>query len=133
MSLFSLCKSADESDMAEDKKKRNHSKTLSVLLYIVHLLPLACKSEEILEYIFLPEDRTEGWEASRNFHADFPLNGWNDHIIQPARDAVLDYYKVRTLYLTYTVLAYVFNIEPYLFSESVLRRTIRRRGVHAPE
>jgi len=38
--------------MADDKKKRNHSKSLLFLLYIAHLLPLACKSEEILEYIF---------------------------------------------------------------------------------
>jgi len=93
--------------MTEDWKERNHSKKLSVLLYITHVLPLACKSEEILKYIFLPEDRTEGWEDPPNFHANFPLNGWNNHIIQPARDAVLDYYKVRTLYLTYTVLALI--------------------------
>jgi len=100
MPLFSLFQSADEFHMAEDWKKRNHSKTLSVLLYIAHLLPLVCKSEEILEYIFLPEDLTEGWKYPPNFHADFTLTGWNDHIIQPARDAVLDYYKVRTLYPT---------------------------------
>jgi len=91
--------------MADDEKKRNHSKTLSVLLYIAHLLPLTCKSEDILKYIFLLEDRTGYYEDPRNFHADFPLNGWNDHIIQPARDAVLGYYKVRTLYPTYAVLA----------------------------
>ena len=116
MSLFSLFQSADESHMAEDKKKRNHSKTLSVLLYIAHLLPLACKSEEILEYIFLPEDLTRGWEDPRNFHADFTLNGWNDHIIQPARDAVLDYYKVRTLYPTYAVLVLIPNQPNIIYS-----------------
>jgi len=92
--------------MAEDEKKRNLSKTLSVLLYIAHLLPLACMSKVLLGYIFRP-----GWTEiglrSHNFHADFNLDGWNNHIIQPARDAVLDYYKVRTLYLTYTVLALI--------------------------
>ena len=102
---FSLLQSADEFHVAEDQKKKAHSKTLSFLLYIAHLLPLACKSEEILEYIFLSEHRTDSWEDPPNFHADFTLNGWNDHIIQPARDAVLDYYKVRTLYPTYAVLA----------------------------
>ena len=102
---FSLCQSADEFDMAEDEKKRNHSETLSVLLYIAHVLPLACNSEEILKSIFLPEDRTKGWKNPPNFHAKFPLNGWNDHIIQPTQAAVLDYYKVRTLYPTYAVLA----------------------------
>jgi len=93
--------------MADDKKKRNHSQCLLFLLYIAHLLPLACKSEDILEYIFNPEVSTESWVAPPNFHADFPLNGWNDHTIQPARDAVLDYYKVRTLYPTYAVLALI--------------------------
>ena len=86
---------------------RNHSKTLSVLLYIAHLLPLAWISEDILKDILLPEDRTEGWKGPVNFHATFTLNGWNDHIIQPARDAVLDYYKVCTLYRAYTVLALI--------------------------
>ena len=105
MPLFSLCQSADEFHMAEDSKKRDHSERLSGLLYIAHLLPVACKSEKILEYMFLPEDRSKGWEDPVNFHANFPLNGWNDHIIQPARDAVLDYYKVRTPYPTCAVLA----------------------------
>jgi len=93
--------------MAEDEKKQNHSKTLSVLLYFAHLLPLAYNSEGILESIFLPEDHTKGWKNPPNFHADFPLNGWNDHIIQPARDAVLDYYRVRTPYPTSAVLALI--------------------------
>jgi len=91
--------------MADDEKKRNHSRSMSFLLYIAHLLPLACKSEEILECIFFPEDRGFCWYGPRNFHANFTLNGWNDHIIQPARDAVLDYYKVRTPYPTYAILA----------------------------
>jgi len=102
--------------MAEDKKKRNHSKTLSVLLYIAHLLPLACKSDEILEYIFRREDRRRSWRGPRNFHTDFTLNGWNDHIIQPARDAVLDYYKVCTKYPIYAVLALIPNQPNIIYS-----------------
>ena len=45
----------------------------------------------MMQYIFLPSDP---WGNPWNFHADWTLDGWNDHIIQPARDAVLDYYKV---------------------------------------
>jgi len=93
--------------MAEDEEKRNHSKTLSVFLYITHVLPLACKSDEIVGHIFHTEDRSSRWHASRNFHASFTLDGWNDHIIQPARDAVLDYHKVRTPYPAYAVLALI--------------------------
>jgi len=77
--------------MAGYWKRQTHSNNLSVLLYIAHVLPLACKSDVLMRYIFHAGD-------PRNFHADFILNRWNDHIIQPARDAVLDYYKVRTLY-----------------------------------
>jgi len=95
--------------MAKDWKKRNHSKSLSILLYIAHLLPLACESDAIVAYISHTKNRGGRWcwYAPRNFHADFTLNGWNDHIIQPARDAVLDYYKVCTLYRAYTVLALI--------------------------
>jgi len=94
--------------MAEDEKKQNHSKTLLVLIYIAHLLPLACTSKHILRCIFLPDDLTKSWEFPWNFHANFTLNGWNDHIIQPARDAVLGYYKVRTPYPAYAVLALIY-------------------------
>jgi len=80
--------------MADDEKKRNHSKKLSLLLYLSHVLPRACKHQGIMEYIFHPK-ASNGWRA-RNFHADITLDGWNDPIIQPALDAVLDYYKVRT-------------------------------------
>jgi len=45
-----------------------------------------------------------GYDSSWNFHKIWTLDGWNDHIIQPARDAVLDYYKVRTLWLAHAVL-----------------------------
>jgi len=117
--------------MAENWKKRGHSQTLLALLYIAHLLPLAWWSEEILNYIFRP-----GWtEIGLHpcyFHADFNLDGWNDYIIQPARDAVLDYYKVRTCIPHLQCLRlYLFNIKLYLFSESAQRNAIRRRGVHA--
>jgi len=100
-----MCQSADEFHTAENWEKRTHSVNLSVLLYVAHLLPLARKSDEIVGYIFHTEDRSRRWHGPKNFHANFTLNGWNDHIIQPARDAVLDYYKVRTLYPTYAVLA----------------------------
>jgi len=93
--------------MADDEKKRNHSTSLLFLLYIAHLLPLACKSEDILEEIFHTGRRSSSWGVQINFHANFTLNGWNDHIIQPAREAVLDYYKVRTPYPTYAVFALI--------------------------
>jgi len=89
---FSLYQNADEFHIAEDTKKRNHSKTLLALLYIAHLLPLACMSEHILGSIFSTE-YTESGRHLRNFHVEFTLDGWNDDIIQPARDTVLDYYK----------------------------------------
>ena len=100
--------------MADDEKKRDHSKKLSVLLYIAHLLPLACKSDKIMGYIFHTEDYSRRRHGPKNFHANITLNGWNDHIIQPARDAVLDYYKVRTLYPTYAVLVLIPN-QPNIF------------------
>jgi len=108
---FSLCQSADEFHMAGDWKKRKHSKSLLFLLYVAHLLPLARKSDEIMGYIFHTEDRSICWHGPSNFHANFTLNGWNDHIIQPARDAVLDYYKVCTQYPTYAVLALI-SVQP---------------------
>jgi len=91
--------------MVEDEIKRKHSENMLVMLYIAHVLPLACKSEELLGYIFFPEDHTERRARPRNFHANFTLDGWNDHIIKPARDAVLDYYKVCTPCLIFAVLA----------------------------
>jgi len=36
-----------------------------------------------------------GFEDVYSFHAKWCLDGWNDDVIQPARDAVLNYYKVR--------------------------------------
>jgi len=102
--------------MAEDEKKRKHSETLSTLLYIAHLLPLACKSDEIMEYIFHTERHGRRWHVPMNFHANLTLNGWNNHIIQPARDAVLDYYKVRTPYRAYAVLALIPNQPNIIYS-----------------
>jgi len=67
-------------------------------------------------YIFHTENRGSRWHGPMNFHADFTLNGWNDHIIQPARDAVLDYYKVRTLYPTYAVLVLIPNQPNIIYS-----------------
>jgi len=93
--------------MANDWEKKNHSKNLLALLYISHLLPLACKSDKIMDYIFHMDKHSSRWRGPKNFHTEFTLNGWNDHIIQPARDAVLDYYKVRTPYLTYAVHALI--------------------------
>jgi len=75
--------------MASDLRKKEHSSAISVLLCIAHVLPLACKSEYIIGGIFLDHKR-----LSRNFHAKWLLDGWNDSVIQPARDAVLNYYKV---------------------------------------
>jgi len=101
--------------MATGWNKQSHSENLLVLLYIAHLLPLACKSDEIMRFVFRREDHSRGWYSQRNFHANFTLNGWNDHIIQPARDAILDYYKVcksrRCSARTYSP-----SIKLYLFS-----------------
>jgi len=90
---FSLCPSADVFHRATDSDKKTHSNVLFALLCIAHALPLACKSEKIMEYIFF--GNILGRKPIRNFHGTWTLDGWNDRIIQPARDAVLDYYKVR--------------------------------------
>jgi len=74
--------------MANDSEKEQHSSTLTALLFVARVLPLACRSEKIISRILF--DR-----RYRNFHEVWTLDGWNDGIIQPARDAVLDYYKVR--------------------------------------
>jgi len=87
--------------MADDEKKRYHSKKVSRLLYLPHVLPRTCKNKRIRKYIFDPE--ASSGRGTRNFHADITSDGWNDPIIQPALDAVLDYYKVRTTCLIYVV------------------------------
>jgi len=93
-SLFSLCPSADSFHNVDDKTKEEHSETLSALLCLNHVLPLACSSEDLMRRIFISEDSATLKGRPLNFHAKWTLDGWNDHIIQPARDAVLDYYKV---------------------------------------
>ena len=91
--------------MADDVEKRYHSKKLSLLVYLPHVLPRACKNKRIMEYIF--ESEASNGRRTKNFHADITLDGWNDPIIQPALDAVLDYYKVRTTCLIYVVPALI--------------------------
>jgi len=56
----------------------------------------------------------------KTFHAKWNLNGWCDHVIQPARDAVLEYYKV----CTYNLLLYVKLIQwNYIPSATHIHRT----------
>jgi len=52
---------------------------------ITHLLPLSSKDRIILQLI-----------SDKGVHRAWKLDGWNDHIIQPARDAVFNYYQVCT-------------------------------------
>jgi len=93
MPSFSPCPGADAFHMADDLRKKRHSITLSALLCIAHALPLACKSEKIIRSIVLDHHWDLG--CAYSFHGRWPLDGWNDDVIQPARDAVLNYYKVR--------------------------------------
>jgi len=88
------------------------------LLCITHVLPLACKSDGIVRRVFL---KLKGWEWEQDFHVKWTLDGWNDHIIQPARDAVLNYYKVGTYHL-YSAYAKIHIIKFY--STAALRRAI---------
>jgi len=101
MSSFSLLQSADAFHMAHDLIKKRHSETISALL--AHALPLACQSERIITIIALDYHWDLG--CADSFHERCPLDGWNDDIIQPARDAVLHYYKARVLIYPSTVLA----------------------------
>jgi len=84
---FSLCRSANEFDAADDCKKKAHSEALLALRCITHTLPLACRSKLILH--FAPYKR---------FLDTWNLDGWNDHSLKPARDAILDYYQVCLMY-----------------------------------
>ena len=77
-------RNTNEFDRASELTKQKYSETLLALGYFTHVLPLSCKDAIILLWIF-----------HKRFHRRWILDGWNDHIIQPARDAVLDYYKVR--------------------------------------
>jgi len=125
----SLCPSAFH--RATDSDKKTHSNVLFALLCIAHTLPLACESETIIEYIF--SGNILGREPIWNFHAKWTLDGWNDEIIQPARDAVLNYYKVRAGISPLSAYAKNNSTELYLFSVPALCRTIRRQRIHASQ
>ena len=75
---------------ADNDAKQDHSDALSAMIYIAHVLPFACKSEDVRELTVTPPFK---WRY-RNFHQKWPLNGWNDDIIKPARDTVVAYWKV---------------------------------------
>jgi len=89
----SLCPSEDVFN-SSGNRKQGHSEALAVLLCIVHALPRACSSRPLLYQIFNPGGHLPCHWMSWNFHHYWTLNGWNDDIIQSARDAVLQYYKV---------------------------------------
>ena len=88
---FRPCQNADMFNSLDEDAKRKYSEVLSALLCISHVLPLAQKSWPLLQEIFQYSD-----DPHESFHTKWTLDGWNDHIIQPARDAVLEYLKVRT-------------------------------------
>jgi len=50
-------------------------------------------SEVVVHFIF----KAGRLSPPGSFHALWTLDGWNHHIIQPALDAVLSYFKVRTV------------------------------------
>ena len=68
---------------AQDWEKKAHSHSLVALRCITHVLPLSCEDEMTLRLI-----------SGKKFHQRWNLDEWNDHIIQPARDAVVSYYQV---------------------------------------
>jgi len=104
MSSFSLFRSADAFHTADDLSKEGHYDAICAFLCIAHALPLvACKSERIMKSIFFYHHWGLGFAFS--FHAMCPLDGWNDNVIQPARDAVLNYCKVHAQMFPPTVLA----------------------------
>jgi len=79
-------------EKASDLRKRDHSWTLLDLLRITHSLPLVCKSDDIIRHS--PEDPAGFGKWVQDLRVEQALGGWNDHIAQPARDAILYYYKV---------------------------------------
>jgi len=85
-----VCSSEDIFNSSDDEDKEIHSQTISNIAYVAHVLPLACGSEDVRHQIF-----NLSFSPKENFHRKWHLNGWNDDIIGPARDAVLEYYKVR--------------------------------------
>jgi len=80
---FRFFPNTDEYENANNWKKEVHSNSLVALRCITRVLPLSCKDKTILQ-----------WISATRFHGRWNLDGWNDHIIQPARDSVLDYYQV---------------------------------------
>jgi len=128
---FSLCPSADAFHRATDWAKETHSNALFTLLCIAHTLPLACGSKTIKNHFFL--GNVLGREVIRSFHRAWPLDGWNDGIIQPVRDAVLNYYKVRARLSPPGACAKSNSTELYLFPEPALCRSIRRQRIHASQ
>jgi len=94
-----LCPTSGIFDLSDDNLKGRQFDILSALLCVAHALPLACRSEEALADIFTGVDTDSNkfkkrW-SGQNFHGHWNLDGWNDEIIQLARDAVLNYYRVR--------------------------------------
>lgn len=120
--LLRLCSTEDEFNSVSDfeSAKSCISNILSTLLCIAHVLPLACRSEEVLTEIFNPNSRYSHRE--QNFHEQWILNGWCDPIIQPARDAVLEYYKVSMYHL---LLVIKLRQRDYLFSVTQIHRTLK--------
>jgi len=88
-----VCSSEDIFNSSDDEDKEIHSRTLSKIAYLAHVLPLACSSKRYLRGIL------RGSTYENGFHGKWHLNGWNDDIIGPARDAVLEYHKVRAMLL----------------------------------
>jgi len=128
---FSLCPSADAFHKATDLEKETHSNVLFALLCIAHALPLACEFENIMNYILF--GRSSGRSSMRNFHGRWNLDGWNDGIIQPARDAVLNYYKVRARISPPSACAKTNSTVLYIFPDPALCKTIRRQRIHASQ
>jgi len=78
-----LVQNTYEFDNARDWKKKTHSHSLVALRCITQVLPCSHGDRKILQLI-----------SEVGFHQTWNLDGWNDHVIKPAHDAVLDYYKV---------------------------------------
>ena len=83
-----------------------------------------------MEWIFLSEDRATIRGYRPNFHAGWTLDGWNDNIIQPALDAVLDYYKVCTSNISYLTSSLLNSFNQTVIILALCRH-IGRRNIHA--
>jgi len=108
-------RNTNEFDRALEWTKEQYSETLLALGYFTHVLPLSCKDAIILRWISL-----------KGFHQSWILDGWNDrdHIIQPARDAVLDYYKVRPHNISSIQHSQLKPIQSNLICLTALRRAL---------